>query len=54
MEQRPRRLDRRRQISDEICRRWGGTFFPYTIPLTAPPRGGVDSTADGEGGALPV
>jgi hypothetical protein len=31
----------------------GGAFFPYTIPLTAPPRGGREPIATGEGNALP-
>jgi hypothetical protein len=31
----------------------GGTFFSYTIPLTAPPRGVVDSMAAGEDIVLP-
>ena len=31
----------------------GGLFFPYTIPLTVPARGGVESMAAGEGEQRP-
>jgi hypothetical protein len=30
----------------------GDPFFPYTIPLTEPPRGGREPMATGEGNAL--
>jgi hypothetical protein len=33
---------------------WGGPKFPYTIPLTVPPRGGGDLIAGGEDHVLPT